>query len=436
MLPLVLEFSQSCGVCPYKLRWKNIGGYVKIRQRMAKRATSSKDAAELIESLHKIPTEVLQTNAQARKTALNLSRKLTAALYDPADLATETLYTPFILAAARIAVDLHLFELLVNHGREISTEELAQKTDAENLLLNRLLRTLSSVGFVEEIEPDQWLATPTTIAMATPGIAAAYRCEWDFTIPSAMQAPRYLRESGSYRCPTDPTNGFFQLAHQTRYSAFDYLSKLQPERIHDFNVFMGNTMGARNYWVDWYPIKERLLEGADANLPLLVDVGGGKGHDLQAFKAKYPYAEGRLILQELPLALGSIEAGALHETIECQEHDFFTPNPVRGARAYFLHHVLHDWSESYCLKILDQIRAAMSPGYSRLLIHELILPDKAATTFQTAFDMMMMAFNGGAERSRAQWTDLLQKAGFEVVEFLHGQDGEDADGIVEAIIKK
>lgn len=104
-------------------------------------------------------------------------------------------------------------------------------------------------------------------------------------------------------------------------------------------------------------------------------------------------------------------------------------NGYVGARGYFLHHILHDWSDKYCHLILKAVRSAMKPGYSKLLIHELILPDSGAAEIQARFDLVMMTFNGGMERSKAQWTDLLEDAGFVNIKFWeHG----DADGIVEA----
>lgn len=74
----------------------------------------------------------------------------------------------------------------------------------------------------------------------------------------------------------------------------------------------------------------------------------------------------------------------------------------------------------------------MTPGYSKLLLHELVLPDVAANTYQAIWDMTMMTFNGGLERSRSQWIELLTDAGFIVVDF-HSVD-PDADGIVEAVV--
>lgn len=70
------------------------------------------------------------------------------------------------------------------------------------------------------------------------------------------KAPKYFEESG-YRCPTDPHDGLMQYAFQTKLSAFDFFSSL-PSIFKDFNTFMSNTMGARGYWVDWFPVEERL----------------------------------------------------------------------------------------------------------------------------------------------------------------------------------
>jgi hypothetical protein len=59
---------------------------------------------------------------------------------------------------------------------------------------------------------------------------------------------------------------------------------------------MGNSMGARTYWVDWYPVQSRILDGAATDTALIVDISAGKGHGLLAFSQKFPNA-GRLVLQ-------------------------------------------------------------------------------------------------------------------------------------------
>lgn len=74
----------------------------------------------------------------------------------------------------------------------------------------------------------------------------------------------------------------------------------------------------------------------------------------------------------------------------------------------------------------------MTPGYSKLLLHEMLVLDQGAPLFQAELDMTMMAFNGGMERTKDQWTALLEKAGLKVVQFWDPVD-EGGDGIVEAM---
>jgi hypothetical protein len=87
------------------------------------------------------------------------------------------------------------------------------------------------------------------------------------------------------------------------------------------------------------------------------------------------------------------------------------------------------------LEILKQVVQAMTPGYSKLLIHEMIVPDTGASLTHAMLDMAMMCFNGGVERTAKQWRHLLETAGLEVVNIWPGPE-ESAAGLVEAIIKE
>lgn len=86
------------------------------------------------------------------------------------------------------------------------------------------------------------------------------------------------------------------------------------------------------------------------------------------------------------------------------------------------------------MEILSQVKAAMKPGYSKLLLHEMIIPEKGASTFHAMLDMTMMAFNAGMERTERQWRELLDTAGFDVLKVWLPLE-EDGDGIVEATLK-
>jgi len=79
-----------------------------------------------------------------------------------------------------------------------------------------------------------------------------------------------------------------------------------------------------------------------------------------------------------------------------------------GARAYYLHSVLHDWPDSVCISILKQLAAAMKPGYSKVLINENIIPDTGADWQATALDMMMITLFSSKERTKSNWYELLE----------------------------
>jgi fumagillin biosynthesis methyltransferase len=80
-------------------------------------------------------------------------------------------------------------------------------------------------------------------------------------------------------------------------------------------------------WTTYFDT-QALLDGADLNGTVLVDVGGNKGNDLNKFLEKHPdVSEGSLILQDLPTAL---EFAAVGDKIKIMPHDFYTPQPVIG----------------------------------------------------------------------------------------------------------
>ena len=148
---------------------------------------------------------------------------------------------------------------------------------------------------------------------------------YDEGAASLIKLPEYLESTG-WKNPTDSTAGPFQYAFDTKLGLWEFI-KGQPQRLNAFNTFMEGQRLGRPQWFDFYPVEETLLPDLKQDDVLLVDVGGGRGHDLIAFHNKYPHHKGRLILQDLPQAVN--EAGELIG-VEAMPHDFFTPQPVKG----------------------------------------------------------------------------------------------------------
>lgn len=86
----------------------------------------------------------------------------------------------------------------------------------------------------------------------------------------------------------------------------------------------------KTMWADVgaYPVKDRLSSATEDEV-LVVDIGGGAGHDLLGFRARHPELKGRLVLEELPYMIKQVADRS--DGIELVEHDFYTPQPIKGA---------------------------------------------------------------------------------------------------------
>ena len=81
-------------------------------------------------------------------------------------------------------------------------------------------------------------------------------------------------------------------------------------------------------------------------------------------------------MQDLPAVQATAEATIptdLKGRVTFMAHDFFEPQPVKKAKAYFLRAILHDWGNPTCVKILRNLLPALEDG-DRVLISDSILP--------------------------------------------------------------
>ena len=203
------------------------------------------------------------------------------------------------------------------------------------------MRALCAMGFARETGVRKYAATAITHAMATGAVVAAHRHFFDQGASTAVTMPAYFASSiPKNQCPWYAGAGAFQFAHKTDMETFEYWNKVAPPSvIENFNTFMRGTRLAGSSWFDWFPMRERLLEGFPPEAPidpsypdqdvLMVDVGGNVGHDLNAFAEKVGKDMScRLVLQDSEHVLN--KAIGLDARIERMSHSFFEPNPVKG----------------------------------------------------------------------------------------------------------
>ncbi|KAJ1715841.1 O-methyltransferase [Aspergillus flavus] len=329
--------------------------------------------------------------------------------------------TAFALIEA--CVHLRIFSLIASSDDPKAVRDLANATGADEHLLGRLLKHLAAMGVVTETGPDEYCRNGLSTALGM----ARYNDAWQSTpvsLHSAIHALPAWLEKNDYRNPTDARNIAFTMQFNTNLPFFEWLHS-DPEHFplaSQFNSIMSTYHQGRPSWIEegFYPVHDNLIQGArdDEDNVFLVDVGGGSGHDLVEFLSRWPGAPGRLVLQDLPAVLDDIVA--LDPSIERMAHDFFTEQPVKGARVYSFHTVLHDWNDKDCQAIFSRLAASMERGYSKLLINDVVIPTTGAHWEATALDILMAACFASWERTEQQWHQLTESVGLKVVKVWHG----------------
>ena len=156
------------------------------------------------------------------------------------------------------------------------------------------------------------------------------------------------------------------------------------------------------------------MDGFDERVSdvLLLDVGGGRGHDVFTFAARHLQHPGKLVLQDRPPVIAAVlETGSENDRpFIAAAHDFFAPQPVVGARVYSLHLILHDWSDEDGVKILRNLVPALKKGYSRVLLNEIVVSEEKPTLAATNMDLMMLAYFAVRERTEREWAEILAHA--------------------------
>jgi hypothetical protein len=250
--------------------------------------------------------------------------------------------------------------------------------------------------------------------------------------------PTYLK-SIEYKNPSDPKNCNFQLAYNGA-SPWEVFSAT-PELNKSFNQGMeSHSRFNLHSWTSIYPTetiveaaKEKAAQSGTTEGVLVVDVGGNKGYDLEKFRVANPDAcqKGSLVLQDLPDVLKDVPEG-LHGAIKPVPYDFFTEQQTKGARAYLMHNIIHDWDDNSAVKILKNVSAGFEKGYSRLLLHESVVDEVKPKSKVTTSDLHMLAVFSSKERTEAEWNDVLNRAGLRLIKVWRPQAIDLAECIIEA----
>jgi len=141
----------------------------------------------------------------------------------------------------------------------------------------------------------------------------------------------------------------------------------------------------------------------------IADIGGGRGHLLEAVLSAAPQATGVLFDQPHVVNDPVVKASA---RMKLQGGDFFK-DVLPVCDAYLIMQVIHDWSDDQALEILKAIRRS-APPHAKLLLIEAIVPDNAHPSWIKMLDIGMLTILNGKERTRPEFEKLLAASGFKL----------------------
>jgi O-methyltransferase domain/Dimerisation domain len=294
--------------------------------------------------------------------------------------------------------ELAVFDRLDNRSAK-TADTLAVELGADPLHLYRLLRAQAAIGLLKEDRSGGFVLTErgeflrsdhpqSLMPMARLEEGPQHYALWKH-LPAMVRDGKqnaFIREFGCMafdhaRKNQDYAERFKQA--MTSYSAVQSSLVLEALRGYDFS-------GIRTF----------------------CDVAGGYGHLMCALLLANPGLRG--IVLDLPEVVEDVHelwATKLGLQQRCQylAGDMFKAVPK--ADAYSLKMILHDWNDAECVEILSKIRTAAA-GPAQVFIVEHVVSEPDVPHFSKLFDIHMMCWGTGQERTEAQYVRLLEKAGW------------------------
>jgi hypothetical protein len=255
----------------------------------------------------------------------------------------------------------------------------------------RLLRALSTAGIVAETAPGRFALTPLGALLgsgASSSMGTAAVLLNDYFADMWARLDDALVDGG---VAFDMVKGqpFFQWLKQ------------YPDQAKQFHRMMVEVHGPETP-----PIIAAYDFGASRHI---IDVGGGNGSLLSAILAAFPGRKATLF--DLPEGIAAAERGEGGPLpgVALVAGDAFSAVP-EGGDLYLLRHLMHDYDDPECLRILSSVRRALSRE-ARVLVLEKPIPTDDRPTPGRWLDLHVMLLSGGRERTVEEYERLFGQAG-------------------------
>jgi hypothetical protein len=295
-------------------------------------------------------------------------------------------------AFARLAIPDFLAE------EPASAAALATRMSLDPGALDRLLRCMAFIGVVERHGSELYKLTRMGQLLLT-GVPGSVR------LGAIVSTEGWMWQPYAYLADTIKTGQTaFVAVHGT--GLWQYLDA-HPDAAVLFNAQM--SAGATR-------LAEAFVGKFDfAGIERIVDIGGGHGTLMSAVLQANPTMRGVVFDRPSVIADAAERLGADGVADRCEliAGDFFESVPI-GADAYVLSWIIHDWDDHAALRILRNIRNAIS-DQGRIVVIEELIPDGGPPDFTRSNELTMLAVAGGRERSETEYRQLYEAADFELI---------------------
>ncbi len=302
----------------------------------------------------------------------------------------DMLLAPLVCQAIGAMARLGIADLYAN--QPLSTGFIAESVGANEGHLRRILRLLAEHGLLAAEPGDAWTLTATGALLKS-------------DVPGSMRHMAILQTDDAHwktvgRMTQCVRSGEPQDVAALGSSVWEFYQK-HPEDADSFSKAMAN--------VSAMAIDHVLANYDFSGKRTIVDVGGAYGAMLAAVLRQNPAASGVLFDQPHVLEGADQILGDVSPRVTKAPGSFFT-DEIPAGDLYILKHILHDWNDAQCLKILQTVRRSMKPG-AKLLVVEFNVPEEGATGPVLRLDLLMMVVLDGKERTSGQLAELFAQAG-------------------------
>ncbi|KAG5797936.1 hypothetical protein H9Q69_003025 [Fusarium xylarioides] len=357
----------------------------------------------------------------SRVQILEKARTLTNALITPDQKPNYHGLNIAELVAIRTFMKLIVLDAIPATG-SISLRDLSQATGVQDSLLERMGRVLVASGFLDQTELDGGEYKHTKFSLAyildKPAPGHLFLAMYDEWFKHMHNFDDYLVSKGKYEEPQDPLYNPYTAYWKQEGTPVWSIMMQNPERFQTFQTGMAGidvAIPVTGHF-DFSTLKNDSSDTDNATIEL-VDVGGGEGTVLNKILEAHPELSPKnCMLQERPEVIQLAKSKkTLPDDVQLVEYDFMTEQPVKGAKAYFMRMILHDYADAVGIQILTRLAEAMKP-YSRVLICEMVLaPRVGEADFASAvLDQAVMTM-GGKERTEAGFQKMFDASGLELV---------------------